>query len=397
MSRVCGSGDDEPPDDGAADAEKPGVSKKHSKHKSKGKVWEKVAWFTRRSKSRDVSSDVTQSVTQSVCCEIEEKQADKDTLHDEATGYSPQDLHSIKYPSWMGSDSSSEGEFYENEDGCIVKRSKLYPNSEIVEQNCLKPSIAKALFYQMELNNYKSGKVMKYSWQKKKKQLHNVPNLNEIYGADGDLLLRAMSLPVNIVEKSKCHCQACCSCTPGQILRGLCPAHRRLSTSTSSLDTGLGNIDVVECELDQITAEEVFLDRSFVSNTSHSYQSNKRPHQAEQSQWGVGQHNYYSQSLQRKCKVCGCVIRQSNMPLNDDSQLPSLPTNDSFCQCKSALSKGQENSLLFGPCVSSRSQKILYKDPSGKSNERDTVSPLEFKSKSDVSHCLTKNLLPLKF
>ena len=82
-------------------------------------------------------------------------------------------------PSWVGSSSSTDsGEMQEElqQDGYRVKRSRLYPNSEVIEQHCLKPSVARALFHQMELASCRGGKSTKYSWQvKKKKKSHSIP------------------------------------------------------------------------------------------------------------------------------------------------------------------------------------------------------------------------------
>ena len=53
-----------------------------------------------------------------------------------------------------------------------------------------------------------------------------------------DDCLSKICVQSRIDSANHCHCPACCTCTPAQRLMGLCPAHGRLSSSTTSLDTG---------------------------------------------------------------------------------------------------------------------------------------------------------------
>ncbi len=142
----------------------------HKRSKGKSRVWEKVAWFTRRSKSRDYSSSgamLEEGATAAASNDISAVENIEEDL-------SPTASNCDQY-SWIGSSSSSEsGEMFEMVEGCKVKRSRLYPNSEIVEQNCLKPSIARALFHQIEAASCRGNKPPKYLKQIQKKR-HSVP------------------------------------------------------------------------------------------------------------------------------------------------------------------------------------------------------------------------------
>ena len=140
----------------------------------------------------------------------------------------------------FGSTSSSELDLV---DDAFVKRSKRYPNSEVVEQNCLRPSVARALFQQLDtwLSRKDTVDASKYNlktpWPKKKHRCDK-----EIVKDDSLGMTRTLSMPGGIPAQSKCHCVACCSCTPRDRLEGICSVYTKLSTSTTSLDTGLATL-----------------------------------------------------------------------------------------------------------------------------------------------------------
>ena len=362
------------------------VPSKHGKGKSKGKVWQKVNWFSRRSRSRDLPSELAAvPYCEAAIYPNDVMDLDLSPTHS-ASGHS-----AIISKSWLESSSSSENELYENEDGYLVKRSRLYPNSEIIEQHCLKPSVARALFLQMEAANHRNGRLQKYSWQRKKKKGCGLVQNDQSFASGMDSLSRAVSMPSGITSKSKCHCRACCSCTPGEILQGMCPAHVCMSTSTTSLDTGLSNLEDMKCEfMQQNGGQELaeYVDQAMPSpaTTYHDCPSpsevTKPPHKLP---------NYYSQSLQRKCKNCGEVIRQSPGPIFDSGVLPSLPSQAIFCQCRHGLQikcdlpDTQEAMHTGGATAVTASGIGLLKD---------RVESLQFKSRLDVSFLASS--VPLK-
>ncbi len=142
----------------------------HKRSKGKSRVWEKVAWFTRRSKSRDYSSSASVIQEGAAAAASSGINVAENVEEDLSPTASSNDQYS-----WIGSSSSSDsGEVFEIHEGCRVKRSRLYPNSEIVEQNCLKPSIARALFHQIEAASCHGNKPPKYLKQIPKKR-HSVP------------------------------------------------------------------------------------------------------------------------------------------------------------------------------------------------------------------------------
>ena len=152
----------------------------HKRSKGKSKVWEKVAWFTRRSRSKEHGVGATVASSESDLCGLPLDNMDFD-ISPSGSCYDTGGLQR-RQPSWIGSSSSTNsGEGFQEEfqDGYRIKRSRLYPNSEIIEQHCLKPSVARALFHQMEAASCRGGKGPKYAWQtKKKKKSHSIPWYN---------------------------------------------------------------------------------------------------------------------------------------------------------------------------------------------------------------------------
>ena len=203
-------------------------------------------------------------------------------------------------------------------------------------------------------------------------------------------------MPSGMTSKHTCHCRACCSCAPSEILQGLCPAHARLSTSTTSLDTGLSNLEGME------TVPCVFEHNPQKSQDSEQQHSNQvqntyQPPVVEPvsvKTHPVSPPKYYSQSLQRKCKICGEVIRQSPLPIGTGdrhAELPGLPLQASFCRCKQhcvVLSRPSavrsevtaEDACPPPPAPLPQSSKAVHLN-------RDKVEPLQFKSRLDVSCC----------
>ena len=304
----------------------------HKRSKSKSKVWEKVAWFTRRSRSREMP------VEEATLPDADMAVLPLDVMDLDVSPHSSTD----PYPP-LGSNSSSDSELFESipYEGCHIKRSRLYPNSEVIEQNCLKPSMARALFHQMEAANLRTGKLPKHGWQKKKKK-HGIPRTDSFCGSrldvlEDDTLSRALSMPNEITGKSLCHCTACCSCTPSERLMGTCPAYARLSTSTTSLDTGLDLTS--SCNNDSASCINVpSYDQPIFHRTCNTDQW-----KPIEPQFVLDSTQYKSNSLPsnygKKCKVCNKPQgTRSHLPFSCRPFFQTHPEGGiggtNFCQCK---------------------------------------------------------------
>ncbi|KAK2192588.1 hypothetical protein NP493_26g03018 [Ridgeia piscesae] len=132
--------------------------------KGKSKVWEKVTRFARRTRRY--------SLPEGACVPEDDAAALPQSADCMDYDLNPFQLPA-QSPAWFESSSSSDGEATDSHLGMCVKKSRLYPNSEIVEQSCLRPSIARALFQQMEAASSGSGRPTKYGWQKKKRRTHH--------------------------------------------------------------------------------------------------------------------------------------------------------------------------------------------------------------------------------
>ena len=98
--------------------------------------------------------------------------------------------------------------------------------SAVVEQSCLRPSLAKALFMQLDSEPCELGWVRGHS------------SCTEAAPSD------TLQQPNNVVTaQNNCHCLACCLCAPKERLSGACPLYVRRSLSTNSLDRGLSDLE----------------------------------------------------------------------------------------------------------------------------------------------------------
>ncbi|ELT89788.1 hypothetical protein CAPTEDRAFT_191628, partial [Capitella teleta] len=180
MSRASVADSSKSSEDGESDSTSDSSSGRSSKRpKAKSKVWDRVAWFSRKHRSKEAGEGPSSERQQACeCC-----QADTTVHH--------------------------------------------YPNSEIVVQNCLKPSAARALFMQLE-----STGGSRDTWRPAQQR-------DDEAVSDGGME----------EQRVPCHCMACCSCSPSQRLLGSCPAFSfiRRSNSAASLDTMLTGISSEQC------------------------------------------------------------------------------------------------------------------------------------------------------
>lgn len=351
----------------------------HKRSKSKSKVWEKVAWFTRKSRSREVRSE-DDAVVDPDLATLPMDVMELDMVHGESS--------TDPYP-FNNSNTSSDSEPFEdlNYDGCHIKRSRLYPNSEVVEQNCLRPSMARALFHQMEVANGRSGKQPKYIWQKKKKHSSVMARRDSFHSgtlsiSENDPLARALSVPSEITENSMCHCTACCSCLPSQRLTGACPAYARLSMSTTSLDTGLDlTVDVDQC------AYSVISNDKYTTSTSKTTDQQEHRNKTLENQFVLDLTQYKSNSLPssygKKCKYCNKLQAfKTHLPfLERESQYKhvsvastSSEKDAGICQCKMKATK---------KTCQNEEQEVTSK-PDKSPITQDCVTPAQFKMRREV-------------
>lgn len=322
--------------DNGADPEPESNNGKNKRSKGKSKVWERMSWFSRKSKSKD--SDVSGEGPSSLC------------FH-----HPSQDLDGCPSSSSSSSnrcDICIEMNFSRASD---VAKPRMFPNSEIVETSCLKPSVARALFMRLEAVGQESDRPPKYSWQKKRKAF----NRDSLYGEDmEEPLSRTLSMPDGMGDDHvPCHCVACCRCSPFQRLQGSCPVFSfiRRSNSIASLDTALNEIEsslaneVTESNRNCPYRETVnsSLNCARLNGSSHLTESSTDPAQPGTSCADIDAikcnslPTYFSHCFLKKCKNCGRSIRISHLPL--DSGPFSAEVQDSllsafnFCQCKHSL------------------------------------------------------------
>ena len=82
----------------------------------------------------------------------------------------------------LGSSSSSEGDISDLPDGSFIKRSHLYPNCEIVEQSCLRPSVARAVFLQLDSGSIRRSRLRHSMYRKKKSRTAMYNMVDRAYG-----------------------------------------------------------------------------------------------------------------------------------------------------------------------------------------------------------------------
>lgn len=343
--------------------------------KNKSRVWERVAWFTRRSRTRD--EDISVPDIDSIMSH--DIHMDLDTSPSSSTYGSASPLNMSLYHE---TSSSSDGETSDCQDSSQAKHLKLYPNSEIIEQNCLRPSIARALFHQIDKSNSKLhvGHAPKHAVPKKKArgQFHKSDSFRFKKDMETEelMLSRTVSMPSDMVEQSSCHCAACCTCTPAQRLMGMCPAHKRLSSSTASLDTGLSL---------SYSCNSPPADNSANSSRPSSFQEDdvtnnevlcESPSRRFSPQFSLDLGQFKSNSLpmyySKKCKQCGKPMYKSHLPYNhQDFQDIAVCLN--ACVCKSF---NECHKLL--PVKSDSCQPRCIPESSAKL-QKDDFTPDEFK------------------
>ena len=322
--------------------------------KGKSKVWEKVTRFARRTRRY--------SLPEGACVPEDDAAALPQSADCMDYDLNPFQLPA-QSPAWFESSSSSDGEATDSHLGMCVKKSRLYPNSEIVEQSCLRPSIARALFQQMEAASSGSGRPTKYGWQKKKRRTHHSARCaDHVTGLMFDDV-RSTLMPVDCtasVPRPRHEATNCIVDIDKKLLPDQLPRH----TSCVSLDSGLTRHSNTTQEK---TASQLFFNCPCNSNNCDDN------NQTSVSMKSASLPNYHSQSFNKKCDRCGLILRNINLPKHGgivDGMSDMFAS--CFCQCK---------------------QQQLYEKNLHRSNQNghwsgltrsSCIAPLEFKGKLEV-------------
>ena len=294
--------------------------------KGKSKVWDKMTKFARRSRRY--------SVPEGACV----PDADAAAMPQSADGmdYDPNPFHlSERSSAWFEGSSSSDGETTET---LRMKKSRLYPNSEAIEQSS---SMARAPFLQMDTGSSgRGGRPTKYGWQKKKRRAHHsVRCVDHVTGLINNSA-RSTSMPVDF--------------TGGKKLGNPIPHQRH--TSSVSLDSSFAR-NVYSAE------SQPFLTLPCQSPDDDMCVAMKT----------ASLPNYHSHSFQKKCKQCGLILNTTH---SSDNGVIVDGMSDMFAAC-------------FCQCA----QQRMYKTSPYRENPRGCrsgiarssyVAPVEFKSKLEV-------------
>lgn len=331
--------------------------------KGKSKVWEKVTRFARRTRrdslpepeGANVPDDDAAALPQSADC------MDYDLNPFHLSGQSP---------AWFESSSSSDGEATEAHLGMCVKKSRLYPNSEIVEQSCLRPSIAKALFQQMEAASSGSARPTKYGWQKKKRRTHHTARCADHVTGLMCEDVRSTVMPVD--------------CTTSAVRSGQYATHSNIYTGDkpSSLVPEQFTRHTSSVSLDSVrtrhcTTGEKANSQQFSHLPCDSPDCDNQDCDSNRtclSMKTASLPNYHSHSFHKKCEQCGLILRNLNL-LNTSGIIDGMSDMFAacFCQCK------QQILYEESPCQSNQSGHW-----SGLTTSSSFVRPVEFKSKFET-------------
>ncbi|XP_033647348.1 F-box/WD repeat-containing protein 7-like [Asterias rubens] len=191
---------------GSSDSEGASVRPPTKRVKSKSRVWEKVAWFTRRPR-REPEVEAALTGEEGGAARLPLDVMDIDDVPSSSSSHSP----NISQPLSEYS-SSSEGD--------IATYDKDPESSQVVYQNCVRPSLVKAMFGKSDGASAHSSKSQ--GNLRKGKKCTRKSN-QETHEDDDQMSGRKPTSPKEtkghraIIDKwdSKsipCHCPACCSC-----------------------------------------------------------------------------------------------------------------------------------------------------------------------------------------
>ncbi|XP_022096084.1 uncharacterized protein LOC110982156 [Acanthaster planci] len=207
---------DHPSYGGSSDSEGASARPPTKRAKSKAKVWEKVAWFTRRPRREPETDSVLTGEDGGAAC-LPLDVMDIDDVPSSSSSHSPNMSQPLSEYS-----SSSEGDIHVAAYG---NTSKDAEDSQVVYQNCVRPSLVKAMFGKNQ------GRGRDRKLQSFKKEKKSTKRSTREFANDGDHFWTSKSIfddkEINGIETKQpaataevewdmktlqCHCPACCSC-----------------------------------------------------------------------------------------------------------------------------------------------------------------------------------------
>ncbi|XP_070558029.1 F-box/WD repeat-containing protein 7-like [Ptychodera flava] len=223
--------------------------------KGRSRVWEKVAWLTRRGRaSRYSQSSENAAMGDEACAAAlpECMEVDQD-LPSTASNFSPAMSRPLSECS-----SSSEGDLMAN-----PLCEPCYPNSEVDSKSCIRPSLIRAMFRQLEPMSY-NRKNPKFARTCPKSASRGTDGEDSSPGERDSSCISSSSGSPSTSKKhnddsangDSCHCPACCSCRLGEPSpsghnswprKKTCPLRASLDLSNSNLLSMKGRNLVSRC------------------------------------------------------------------------------------------------------------------------------------------------------
>ncbi|XP_072027090.1 uncharacterized protein [Amphiura filiformis] len=207
----------------SSDSEGPAVRPPIKRVKSKSRVWERVSWFSRKSRTtKEGHIELSLTGEEGGAAAIPD-QMEVDDMPSSSSGPSPRPLSDYS--------SSSEGDIASlslrtagHNNGKKSNSSSRYSNSEVVYQNCVKPSLVKVMFGKAD-NNVCSTRIHipRRTTKKKIEQMNLSDDDEDEDELEASKCHHHTRNQLNDSSKLKnawfdgnrhapCHCPACCSC-----------------------------------------------------------------------------------------------------------------------------------------------------------------------------------------
>lgn len=253
---------------------------------------------------------------------------------------------------------------------------------------------------QLEAVHLSSDIKEKHTWYKPKKKTSKISSPFYEFKDYDISFQKTLSVPEEMVVRSKCHCIACCGCSPRERLSGDCPVYRRgRCTSTTSLDRGLDVFQSVEqCDLD-------------IRSDMAEVKPSTLPKQAKDSELrNINRVMPSSDKQQTYCDICvNCFkLKQSEdvnsydseggMPVSkispaieestcSASSIFSISPGSFLCECKSKLSSIEAGDEMKTPMTLSVPCSTSIAVPKA-TNDSSAPRPAKHKTINDT-HCIS--------
>ncbi|CAH1785081.1 unnamed protein product [Owenia fusiformis] len=337
---------------------------KISRPKSKSKEWKK--WFSKKSRnSRENSIDTTTT-------ELEDVNADFSPTHSH-TNPDVSPMSPVNWSEWeFGSSSESDC----NDSETKIRRSRDFPNSEIDEKNCIKPSQTKTLFHQLEYNKSEGSRP---NWSKrKKKAIHKEspraprPKSLELVDMSKSFCIYDFD-SLDESSKDKCcdfqHNESCDKCATHWIRRSISMSDLNLNflRTNFNVEQSRGNQIPQNLDLNSNASTSTIKHNELNSMNSptsyhvlNQFKSNSLP-------------SYYRSKTRNLCAKCHLPVRPhlTNYP----SSTVRTPYITNRCHCESPPAHDAENDER---CEISDTENV------NKPSIANTILPEEFKTRKKV-------------